>query len=453
MKKVVILVDNGKRDLLTCKLLERSFLQHGLKVVLCHKRNVVLKLIQEMPDALLVSRCDYPYVVQAAKVCKIFLYPGEGGRLTKESALGPFIGYNKESLYDLSFLSKAYVWGERVKSWLLDTGYFQEEQLSVVGNNKLDIYSLKKSSSKIEPLEPFTLGIAFTAKSTSSYAGSINFVNTYYTFSAVQDTRYAVLNEGYNMEEYVWRDHSVLRIIITLLRKLLETTNISFSIRVGPFENRNHYEFLQKLYPNRIIIENDNQLIPEWINKIDAVLTCWSTIGLEALVNSKPVISVAYILDNDHLFKAFKYEANGFKDIVPCYYTPKSIEDALVTIARLKNRNFDFTPNKNAVDSVLQDIYNWPRDHLSSDLIAKDIQDILNKSLLQKSTKKEFYDALAPRIMKYSLFLPLSLNIYISLFGRWIIGFYKDILSQNYVGNRKHYMTKNSHIDMFLNEL
>jgi len=313
MKKILILVDNARRDLMWTKFLERCFRERdGVDVRLCHKRNVNIELRNFMPDAFVVSRADYPYVKSLEGLCRIYVVPGEGGRLSPGSALGPFLGraYTPDRMHDVSFVDRAYLWGNRVHKWLKGTGLFRDDQLCVTGNNRMDIYRGYQKRER-EADKPFTIGFAFSAKTTSAYYGAPRFPEVYYHM--LEGDRYPVLKDNRFFEEYLWRDHGILRLSMEVLKRILNETDAHVSFRVGPFEDVNEYRFLEKLHPGRIRIEPQTELLPEWLEKIDVMLTCWSTAGLEAIILDKPVIALSFLMDQERLFDAFRPKENGFE--------------------------------------------------------------------------------------------------------------------------------------------
>jgi len=442
MKKVLILVDNAKRDLLSCVLISQELSKLKVISILTNKRDVIYDLISQRPDGLIVSRGDYPFVKRLKGLTKIFIYAGEGGRLTRESSLGSYIGYGRQALNNLDFVDKAFLWGNSQKQWLLETGFFRLDQLEVVGCNRLDLYN--NSVQKKLQDKSITIGIGFTSKSTSSYEGMNNIPENLYKMAGFIDTRMAVLQKNKGIEEYVWRDYAVVNIFMEVLIKLMKDTNLNFSLRVGPFEDQRAYDFLKKQYPGRINIVNSDYPLPNWIREVDCLFTCWSTLGLEFLVNNKPVVGMFNMLDTERLMSSFIPEANGFNTIVKAYYNPKTIEECVEFFKRfeLLEADIDFSPNKQFASSILKDLLNWPQPNRSSWLIAKVIFDQLinfNANTNINDWVERLYDKDTLKYKIYTLFpFPKVLKFIAN-----VKLFFRDLVSSNFYGNRQHYFVGN----------
>lgn len=369
-KKVLLFVDNSRRDLLPARLIQRELQKLGVDARLANWLDVRLKLRKFKPDAFVSSRGDLDFAKQASGCCKVFVVPSEGGHQTKETMMSVFMGRAYWKLDRVDWISKCYLWSDQTRDWLLETGIFTDKQLRVVGNARLDVYRGHKFLKRAKPDGDFTLGLAFSAKSTSTYYGAPHWAKTY--FNMHREHTFPIAATGQH-EDVVWRDFVILRLMMRYLRRYLESCDGRVVLRPGPFEDCEEYRFLEKQYPGRVFVKDD-QLLPEFLGEIDALLTCWSTTGIEALVTGVPVISIAHTVDLGRLFSHVSAQASGFNTFVNYYHLPKS-EDELFSFVE-QARCGALSPsseNPEAVATLLNQLYAWPYAENASRAIASDI--------------------------------------------------------------------------------
>lgn len=380
--RVLIFNDNAKRDLLGIRLLENALRRRGIATAICNPQNAKVKLRQFRPHGLIAARGDHAIARLAAKACKVFIVAGEGGHQTKETMLSVFMGRGYWKLDSVDWIERCYLWSEQTRGWLLETGIFKDAQLQVVGNPRLDIYrdtGLVAGLSKNEG--PFRLGVAFSAKSTSTYYGHPRFAKVYHDMH--REMTFPITQPGRHYEDVLWRDHAILRNMMSSMRSFLEQTPGEVWLRPSPFESPAEFEFLERLYPGRVKVL-PNQTLPEFLCGVDAVLTCWSTVGLEALLLKKPVISIAGLLDQEHLFQHISPRASGFETFVQHYHQPDS-EDALLDTLQAASTGALSPSARPEAETVtlLHDLYNWPGEAPACELIAEDIARSLGTSRTQ----------------------------------------------------------------------
>ena len=371
--RVLLFNDNAKRDLLGIRLLERALNRHGVQTSICHPQNVKIRLHQFRPHAFIAARGDHAIARQAAELCKVYVVAGEGAQQTKETMLSVFMGRGYWKLDSVDWISRCYLWSEATKDWLMETGMFRPDQLKVVGNPRLDLY---RQNDLIDDLSarhdrPFRLGVAFSAKSTSTYYGNPHFAQTYYDMH--REMTIPITASGRHYEDIVWRDHAILRNMMRTLRAYLERSDGEVWLRPSPFESPREYTFLETLYPGRVKVL-PNQTLPEFLCGVDAVLTCWSTVGIEALLLRKPVISIAGLIDQEHLFRHISPRASGFETFARFYHQP--LNEALLLDMLDQARKGELAPSAKSdaeVRQLLDELYAWPGQGYACDLIAKDM--------------------------------------------------------------------------------
>lgn len=396
-KRILLLNDNAKRDLLSVRLLENALKSRGFKTAICNSQTVRVKLRQFRPHAFITARGDHSVAREVSALCRVYVVAGEGGQQTKETMLSVFMGRGYWKLDSVDWISRCYLWSERTREWLMETGIFKEQQLPVVGNPRLDLYrNCKLTESISKKGGQFRLGVAFSAKSTSTYYGHPHFASVYHQMHS--EMTFPITQPGRHFEDIVWRDHAILRNMMRSLRLYLENSQGEVWLRPSPFESPNEYTFLEKAYPGRIRVLS-NQTLPEFLYGVDAVLTCWSTVGIECLIIEKPVISIAGLIDQDHLFRHISPKSSGFETFVKFYHRPATEKALLDLLREAEQGRLVASPEpRGAIEKLLKDIYSWPGREGACELIAEDIA-------------RDIYDAPDHGVSEWKKILPLRYEI------------------------------------------
>ena len=294
--RVLLFNDNTKRDLLGIRLLELALNRRGVQTSICNSHNAKIRLHQLRPHAFIAARGDQTIAREAAKICKVYILPGEGGHQTKETMLSVFMGRGYWKLESVDWISRCYLWSTRTQEWLLETGMFRSDQLMVAGNPRLDLYRNHKLLNDLSAghNRPFRLGVAFSAKNTSTFYGKQKFAKVYHDMH--REMTFPITAPGRHCEDIIWRDHAILRNMMRTISAYLKRSEGEIWFRPSPFESPSEYMFLETAYPGRVKVL-PNQTLPEFLCGVDTILTCWSTVGIEALILGKPVVSIAGLID------------------------------------------------------------------------------------------------------------------------------------------------------------
>jgi surface carbohydrate biosynthesis protein len=403
MQRILIHNDNGRRDLLGLKLLERALIQKGFKVYFAGRTALTARLRRIRPHALIAARGDNPVAEKASSLCAVYIVPGEGGRTTKETTLSVFLGRGYSALRSAGWIRRCYLWNENTRRWLLETGMLEPAQMKVVGNPRLDIYRCRhfKRTAR-EPItgRPLRIGIAFSATSTSAYYGHLHFPKVYHD-TVKRDYVFPIVPPGRHMEDIVWRDHSILRHMMHSIKEIAERTDAEMILRPNPLEGIAEYRFLTKRYPGRFHLQFKEPL-PDFLSRIDVLLTCWSTTGIEALLNDIPVISISGLMDQDRLFDHIARVPSGFDAYVKHYHAPKNTDELIGLLHLAQRGELSTSPSTPAdVAKMMDEVYGWTAGAAGTcALIAEDIARDLGESP-QVATSREAWNEALP--MRYRL--------------------------------------------------
>lgn len=454
-KKILIIVDNGTRDLLPSKLLEKKLVEFGCDARCCSKRDFILNFREFNPDGCVVPRGDWPFVKPLAQHTKVFIMPSEGARLTPETMLSVFIGrlHSKDSsarldqnnniIENFHHISKVFLWGPQSKKFLMDSGYFKEEQLIISGNSRLDIYrnTVTKTTRK-----EFTIGVAFSAKAASMFDGNYEYAKILHDLN--EKSHLPLVPDGCHWEDYAWRDFAILRQMMWLIKRIMLETKHKVLIRVGPLENREDLVFLQNRYPGRIIIQERSEQLFDFLKNIDCLLTCWSTTGIEAQLMNIPTIGIPYLINKEKLLAHVKPEANGFNTFLQCYHTPESLDEAMRMIYSCEKGDLPVSKDEGFFKEFIHNVYFWPSSKSATSLIAETIREDIKNSYFRNS--KNFDPTLRlpevfEKILKFPL-IPQYLVFQLLFVLRKLKNLQLDMSAGSYSANRAFYSSKNPNV-------
>lgn len=437
-RRILIVADNARRDFVATRLLQRGFQKRGTDVRLSTLLDMVPNLRRFKPHAVMSNRANMDFARPASKCCRIYIFPAEGGHLTKETMLSVFMGRSYWKLDSVDWIRRCYVWSEYVRNSLLETGMFRPDQLMVAGSVRLDPYRHHIRTRKI-PSDPkdFVLGVAFSAKSTSAYYGPPHSAESYMNFHP--EDSFPVTPPGRNFEDICWRDQAILRLSMRYLKRFLKDFPGKVILRPSPFEDEREFFFLEKRYPGRVKVVVNIPML-DFLEDIDALLTCWSTTGLEALIMGVPVISIAGTMDQEHLFRHVDKVASGFEKFVPAYHLPLNEEALFELLGKAQKGMLPVSPkSREEITQLLKDLYNWPYEKPAHEVIVNDVlQDLEN---FQETPDEVWREALP---------IPHGVPLVLTPLAYWARNQYRFYKRGNYKTLRDFYRLKDSRVDSLI---
>ncbi len=440
-KRIIIVADNSRRDFFATRLLQRGFQKKGVDVQLSTLLNMVPTLRWFKPHAVMSNRANMDFAKPASKCCRIYIFPAEGGHLTKETMLSVFMGRSYWKLDSVDWVRRCYVWSEYVRNSLMETGMFRGDQLVVAGSPRLDVYRhYRNSRSSPQRPEDFVLGIAFSAKSTSAYYGAPHYAQSYMNLHP--DETFPVTPRGRYFEDICWRDQAILRLSMRYLKRFLAEFRGRVLLRPSPFEDEGEYRFLEKRYPGRVKVVV-NVPMRDYLENIDALMTCWSTTGLEALIMGVPVISIAGTIDQEHLFQHIDKRASGFDSFVPLFHLPETENDLFSLIQLAQSHKLPVSSkSREELLTLLNSIYNWSNMQPAHKVI---IDDVLNDLNDVKETTHQVWRAALP--------IPHGVPLLFAPVAYWARNQYNFYKKGNFRTLRQFYRLKDRKVDALIKKM
>lgn len=440
-KRILLVADNARRDFIATRMLQRAFQKKGVDARLSTLLNMVPNLRRFKPHGVMSNRANMDFAKPASRCSRIYVFPAEGAYLTKESMLAVFKGEAHEKITDVSWVRRCYVWSDYVRNSLMETGMFREDQLVVAGSPRLDVYRHHLRTRVLsKDLKEFTLGVAFSAKTTSAYFGDPHCAQAYFDFP--RDMVFPWLPQNRHYEDVCWLDHATLRLSMRYLKRFLQEFPGKVIFRPSPFENENEYMFLQKRYPGRVKVML-NVPLSEFLSQIDLLMTSWSTTGLEAFIEGVPVISIIGTMDQDHLFRHADKVAGGFEKFVASFHLPSTEEEFFEQVRAAQGGTLPVAPqSKNAVEQLLKDLYNWPYENPAHEMIVKDVLKDL-----------EDFKEVSNQTWKDALPIPHRVPLFLAPPAYYLRNQYRFYKRGNFRTLRDFYRLKDARVDALLDKV
>ncbi|QQR81411.1 MAG: hypothetical protein IPJ69_04625 [Deltaproteobacteria bacterium] len=386
MKKVLLLIDQKARDLVSVMLIGEYLREFGIKVYYCNKGNMLAMAENVNPNVLVLSCTEGQYKDLAcylAPQCKIVLMTQEGACATKESTIlrHTMCGMGVDSY--IKGLSRVYLWSHISKRWLLEESIYPESILRIFGTSRLDAYRQTEKRS-CDQTRKIRVGFANRGFSINPTIRS-NPIQEIDNFRTKEGSHRAYIDKNREWEDWIWHGMASLRISLDLIQTLAEAGRYEIIFRPDPYENYKSYEFLKSKYPCFHI--NRDPVLFNFIEDIDVLITEFSTTGTEALLMKKPVISMQKLIgprlpEHNSLANHINPSHMQF------YWQP---EDKAALLKVLNDSILDvipYSPAPEKAENYLKEFYNWPSDGQSvAYCIAKDLQSLLYEEVSSEMNK------------------------------------------------------------------
>jgi len=364
---ILIIVDNKLRDAVSCMLVAKELERRGIKAGFANKINFFYLWNLYKPKVVVVPHTRSwlkPLCKVIATKSHLVVMPQEGAVPQKDAR---FISIYAE---DLSMVKKVLLWGEQSAEWLLEENIFREDQLAVTGTARFDPYWSKYSKEKPEK---FTLGMATGFNLLNTYAG----FNMFRLIERKRDrTQDGYFSSDRNMEDFIWYCAASCRTFIDLL-ELSHKKGMNINIRPSLFENINNYDYFKNIYPD--IKVQSAEPLSQWLSGVSCVTTYSSTSGIEAIMMGRPVIYWLDMIDRlrDHV-KMDSFTNPYFKKF---YWRPESKDEYMALLEKAEKGELGLTPEPEAFDKFIKDIYSLPHEKPSAVRIADEIMPVFDEKV------------------------------------------------------------------------
>jgi surface carbohydrate biosynthesis protein len=371
MKRVLLLVDQKGRDLASVLLIGEYLRAFGIHVSYCNKINMLAMAEQIRPDVLVLSCSEGQYKDLACYVaphCKIALMTQEGACSTKERTITRHTVLATEKTY-ISGLSRVYLWSEISKTWLVEEKIYPEEIIRVFGTSRFDSYRVLEKR-KFDPAKKLRVGFA-NRGATVNPAAKLNPVQELDAVRAKHGPHRVYTDVDREWEDWVWHSLASLRVNLNLVEMLAASGKYEIIFRPDPYENSESYNFLKNKYSCFQV--NTDPILSNFISEIDVLVTEFSTVGLEALVVKKPVISTQKIIE-PRLSEHTRIPAHVNPLHMQFYWKPENEAGFMKTLSDVVTEKVSYAPEPEKAEEHIAEFYNLSLNETSSAyFIARDL--------------------------------------------------------------------------------
>lgn len=365
--RILLLVDNRARDVHGILLVYYWLRQMGCRVILANKRNWLRKFHAWNPSVVVVSYTDgiVPSLEMVSRTARVAVIPQEGAIPVKSPLfVDRYTGSHDGRGAFTKGVSKIFVWGPTTARWLCEEGIYEPDQIVVSGTPRFDPY--RATPSNRVGADP-VLGFGMSVPKINSYRRD-SVIDLVERRRKGQVDQY--YDEGRNIEDFLWVEAATLRAAFDVLEAYGARIDGPVHIRPNPFEFVPGYNLLRQRYP-KLIVSNDAPAW-RWLPGIFSLVTINSTLGVEAVLVGKPVISVIRVV-GDRLYDHVNLPTTVNPRFLDFYYQPQSVAETVELLAAAHQGQLPPVIDPSAFNGYLKEFYDWPRDEPSSLTIAREL--------------------------------------------------------------------------------
>lgn len=408
-RRVLIHVDQQKRDAVPMLWLKMLLEERGVSVRLCNRLSRERMFYSFLPDVFLQSHVFFDSATELKRkacIAKHVLLPTEGAVFDPNPINAHFSAYPQHN----ELFSKVLAWGNAYKRVLVESGHFDDARVSVVGSPRFDVYRNYSretvSNGKIGFVSSLVLLNAFDRRS---------------IFKMIDNNRggesvYYDINR--NVEDLYWVYIAQCRVLFEIFDRWFLAEKKSGVFRPHPNENRDLYLHMVEKYRGLFHLD-DGEHFYGWLKKLEGLVMFQSTTAVEAILARKPFITLEKIIGtriDDHLTLQ-----DARLPYVQCSWEPRTVDEAVDFMMAMSKGELPAKEPNEEIKKVLADMYDWPRERGSLEHIADEIMSLMaieGGAGAKNNIKKSFFSTIVHRIK--------LLRVYV---WRWI----------GYVVNRQNY--------------
>jgi surface carbohydrate biosynthesis protein len=361
--RVLIVVDNSRRELFGCVLLARCLEALGVGARLCSHLAFDDYAARWSPDAVV-----WPNVLRdlssVAERSLVFVLPSESGNAQPE-LVAMHAGTPTNPAYP-GPVTRFFCWGSAMRDVLLASGRWREEQVAVTGSPATDHWLLPRGGAG----GAARIGITptFRALSNSARPSRMNYFEWLDQAERLggDGTFYAPPQHA---ESWMFFEASLARVLVGLVRTLAARRAEPIDVRPHPLELPVRYRYLASLARGQLGVTTDGTM-SDWLRDKALLFTFMSGSALDAVVRGVPVVSLARLIDADALAKIpghFRYE---YEDML---WPLDDLDHAVDYVERAIRGALLPCPDQAGIEKLLSQHFCYPRPRPAAAEIAGQI--------------------------------------------------------------------------------
>jgi surface carbohydrate biosynthesis protein len=384
-KRVLLVIDNSKRELLGSLLLARYLGRMGIQALVTNTVSHRLWHLRYSPDAIVFPNVLFD-LSSFAKSSFIFILPSESGN-GQPGQIKMLHGGTKYCPIYPDYVAKFFCWGEGMRQALLETGRWKAGQLAVTGSPATDHWLLPY------PLGPGSkkgIGITTSFRGISSSAPpKKNDIFEWLDLVERDGADGSFFFPPEHAESWLFFEASLARVIVALIREVSSSRGEHIELRPHMFEREDSYRYIKRMSKGKAVI-NRNGTISEWLANKALLFTLSSGSAIDAVVRRVPVVSLKGLIDRDawrkipgyfhYSYDEFLWPADNFTRINE--YIDLALKDMLQP-CRDEKKFYEF----------LSKFFFFPRVSPSAELIAREISRHLDHNRMPRGSFVSYYTA------------------------------------------------------------
>jgi surface carbohydrate biosynthesis protein len=363
-RTVLILIDQASRDAVGQLLTARYLRRKGVRVLLCNQGTLKAMSEAYRPDVIYTSWHPggplMEYLLSNRNRPRIVLIDQEGARIGPEAFERSFRVRGAVKAEVAKACAKIVAFGAAQARWLCELGVVPEDRVVITGTPKFDPYLVARPERRNE-----YLGVTLRADQVTSSSASALMEATF--DFAVTDAPGGI-GVGYppraQFEDKIWHVIAMTRYLFKVAAHFASRSRRKIVFRPGPWERSAAYAFLPARIPSASV--DANRMQHKYVEGAFALLDESSTMGLQGLVASVPVISIQSLIPRleDHIGG----EGAGFFNApsLAHYWRPKTVDEAVDLLLQAEQGRLAPSPCPEAFATYVYDYHAWPRRRPSS---------------------------------------------------------------------------------------
>lgn len=327
-KRVVILVDSKKRDLMGAALIAHHLEQNCIQAFLEPLQSWQSCLLDLKPDVILFNHLLHSHLCKYTEKLKksgILV-----GCLLNEGAFLNESGLNHMSIkhYDYMHCDFFLTWNDLHKNKLVSNEFCaQAQSVFTIGVPRFDFYCKPWSKIYANNISPRDLLINTTFQCAHYYNRTEQ--EKLLIYSALGGDRNPASSNYLKLIDYHYHSRNTL---VKICYDLLNKSDLSITLRPHPREDPQFYHnWLAKLpheVMNKINISTDKDIADDIINS-KVILNCGTcTTALESWIAGKPTLSLVFPDD------CFKEDGDKILNLSPIFKSSNNVEDIINKVHR-----------------------------------------------------------------------------------------------------------------------
>lgn len=393
--RVLLHVDERRRDIVVLTALKRLCEEAGCRVVLSTRRTTAMYLNQMTFEAIVVPSVEHiPYerLTSLSGRSKIYVLPTEGALFEEKTLLSKYAGGVDPDRWprQLECTHRVLLWGDHSRRILRNTGRFRDEQLTVVGAPRMDFFMAEPSDEEKALWEPSSLALICDFVLMNSYMSR----NIFEKIDLGQSGRGVYQAQSRWMEDRFWIESAWIRVWLAFLDEC-QRRKEPVRLRIHPRENPAAYDYIKRKYGGLVALDQQDVPFEAWLKRVGILAGFNSTTFFELVATSSPAICLEGLI-GARLEEHIDHFLQNHYPIMDYIETPTSFEELFDLIKRMRRGSWKAeTAYGPQAREILRDVCSFPRTESALVTIVRTLLNDAGDSTDSRGLHAHFMEVLA----------------------------------------------------------